>query len=107
MGTMKEILSILKTRRGEPVLKITDANTLTDCASAVIQQILLEHKEEDIHFIYDFFREVAAGLIALADNPADLMTEFTQRVMDKKDAFEKVKGNKAAALIALNQKIRS
>ena len=38
-------------------MKITDANTLTDCASAIIQQILLEHKEEDIHFIYDFFRE--------------------------------------------------
>ena len=43
----------------------------------------------------------------MSDNPAELMTEFTQRVMDKKDAFEKVKGNKAASLIALNQKISS
>lgn len=104
---MKEILSIQKTRNGEKRVTVDDVKSLPDAASQVVQQILLEQKEEDIHFIYDFFREVAAGLIALSDNPADLMAEFMQRVMEKKDAFENVKGNKAAALIALNQKIRS
>lgn len=104
---MKEILSVQITKNGEPRLTIDDKRVLPEAASPIVQQILLEQKEEDIHFIYDFFREVAAGLIALSDDPADLMAEFMQRVMEKKDAFEKVKGNKAAALIALNQKIRS
>lgn len=86
---------------------IEDVESLKRAAAPIVQQILLEQPEEKIAELFEFFKEVTSGLIALSDDPSDLEFQFNQEIRKKWYAFEEVKKKGSAAWISLMQKMKS
>lgn len=104
---MKELISIQQNNEGECRLIIDDIESLKRAAAPIVQQILLEQPEAKIAEIFEFFKEVTSGLIALSDNPIHLSLQFSQETEKKQHAFEEVKKSGSAAWISLMQKMKS